>query len=368
MAEILAKDFLNVLIECSERAARISRRCRLDGSLFPLLVEEKEGSDRFVQDFKTFADVLVQQTIKFHIEKSYPELRQNIYGEENNEVRSIDGKKVTLNITSSKEETSESLEQALGAERRKFLSCLLDDIFGPAETNVQALEVPDILKLQDVGIWIDPIDATNEYVQGSEGIPSEVPGAYRSGLPCVTILIGVFSTVTHEPLIGVVNQPFIGAPEDGYCSKIWWGLSIGGTKVNNLPNIHLNSPAKAAISSSERPEIRKSLSDTFQLVEMAGAGYKILCTALGLTDAFVLSKSTTYKYDTCAPHALLLSQGGNLVELDGILDEKANSDTVDMQGYQVTYFSKTEKPYKNVHGLIGFVEGSILLDVVDLLS
>jgi len=46
MAEILAKDFLNVLIECSERAARISRRCRLDGSLFPLLVEEKEGSDR----------------------------------------------------------------------------------------------------------------------------------------------------------------------------------------------------------------------------------------------------------------------------------------------------------------------------------
>ena len=118
--------------------------------------------------------------------------------------------------------------------------------------------------------------------------------------------------------------------------------------MNNLPHIHLNSPAKVAISSSERQEIRKSLSDTFQLVEMAGAGHKILCTALGLTDAFVLSKSTTYTYDTCAPHALLLSQGGNLVELDGILDEKANSDTVDMQGYQVTYFSKTEKPYKNL--------------------
>ena len=45
---------------------------RSEAALFKLLVEEKTGSDkntRFVQDFKTLADVLVQEMVKHYLSK-----------------------------------------------------------------------------------------------------------------------------------------------------------------------------------------------------------------------------------------------------------------------------------------------------------
>ena len=50
----------------SEKAANIARACRSEASLFELLVQEKTGADKnakFVQDFKTLADVLIQAII-----------------------------------------------------------------------------------------------------------------------------------------------------------------------------------------------------------------------------------------------------------------------------------------------------------------
>lgn len=61
---------LENLIIVSEKAANIARKCRSDTNLFKLLVEEKkpeESNTRFVQDFKTLADVLIQETVKFEI-------------------------------------------------------------------------------------------------------------------------------------------------------------------------------------------------------------------------------------------------------------------------------------------------------------
>ncbi|GBN45814.1 hypothetical protein AVEN_67874-1 [Araneus ventricosus] len=60
-------ELLQCLVECSEKAARIAQIFRDENDLFQLLVEEKteiEKNKRFVQDFKTLADVLVQETIK----------------------------------------------------------------------------------------------------------------------------------------------------------------------------------------------------------------------------------------------------------------------------------------------------------------
>lgn len=39
----------------------------------------------------------------------------------------------------------------------------------------------------------------------------------------------------------------------------------------------------------------------------------------GITDAYVLSKDTTYKWDTCAPHAILKAIGGGIVEFKAAL-------------------------------------------------
>lgn len=57
---------LESLVKVSEKAANIARLCRQESHLFELLVEEKgnsESNPRFIQDFKTLADVLIQETV-----------------------------------------------------------------------------------------------------------------------------------------------------------------------------------------------------------------------------------------------------------------------------------------------------------------
>uniref|UniRef100_A0A7N4NMC2 Inositol polyphosphate-1-phosphatase n=1 Tax=Sarcophilus harrisii TaxID=9305 RepID=A0A7N4NMC2_SARHA len=60
-------EILRELVYVSEKAANIARACRQQESLFQLLIEEKkegEKNKKFINDFKTLADVLVQEVIK----------------------------------------------------------------------------------------------------------------------------------------------------------------------------------------------------------------------------------------------------------------------------------------------------------------
>lgn len=63
-------DLLECLIVVSEKAANIARLCRKNHHLFNLLVEKKssnEANSRFVEDFKTLADVLIQELVHYEI-------------------------------------------------------------------------------------------------------------------------------------------------------------------------------------------------------------------------------------------------------------------------------------------------------------
>lgn len=68
----MVKNIMEALVHASEKASNIARLCRQDKHLFPLLIEEKsaeESNPRFVHDFKTLADVLIQETIRHDIWK-----------------------------------------------------------------------------------------------------------------------------------------------------------------------------------------------------------------------------------------------------------------------------------------------------------
>lgn len=61
---------MEALLNVSEKAANIARVCRQNEHLFALLVEEKsieESNPRFIKDFKTLADVLIQETIRYEV-------------------------------------------------------------------------------------------------------------------------------------------------------------------------------------------------------------------------------------------------------------------------------------------------------------
>lgn len=67
----MSPNIVNCLINVSEKAANIARLMRQHDYLFSLLVQEKSidesNSERFVHDYKTLADVLIQQTVRHDI-------------------------------------------------------------------------------------------------------------------------------------------------------------------------------------------------------------------------------------------------------------------------------------------------------------
>ena len=70
MGEQTPRNLLRSLINASEKAANIARICRSNDQLLQLLVQEKKGEEanaRFEHDFKTLADVLIQETIKHDV-------------------------------------------------------------------------------------------------------------------------------------------------------------------------------------------------------------------------------------------------------------------------------------------------------------
>ena len=66
----MASTLLQLLLHLSEKAANLARDIRSERALFDLLVEEKTGeakNKKFVHDFKTLADVLIQEMIRHEV-------------------------------------------------------------------------------------------------------------------------------------------------------------------------------------------------------------------------------------------------------------------------------------------------------------
>ena len=117
------------------------------------------------------------------------------------------------------------------------------------------------------------------------------------------------------------------------------------------------------MSSSEDSSLLDKInaSDEWRTIKVSGCGYKLLSVITGLADAYVLSKDSSFKWDTCGPHAILLAMGGNLkpfVRGGG--------------GGEVLYHSRGEgegsKCWANKDGIIAYVSKDVvssLLSAID---
>jgi len=103
-----------------------------------------------------------------------------------------------------------------------------------------------------------------------------------------------------------------------WMGKCYWGITTSNITTSSINNsINCESNKLILISQSEDEEVRTKLLDKgFTLLEATGAGYKLLQVALGYAGAYILSKSSTYKWDTCGPQAILASLGGNIIEFE----------------------------------------------------
>ena len=81
--------------------------------------------------------------------------------------------------------------------------------------------------LSDLAVWIDPIDATSQYIKGGEGY--EEGGLPIKGLPVVTVLLGAFLKSSGLPVLGVVNQPFAAGG-----GSYHWAVKTSGGNLSKI--------------------------------------------------------------------------------------------------------------------------------------
>ncbi|GIY52643.1 inositol polyphosphate 1-phosphatase [Caerostris extrusa] len=233
-----------------------------------------------------------------------------------------------------------------------------------------------IIPASGVGIWIDPIDSTSEYIQAKSEKTNDL-GMQQSGLKCVCVLIGAFDLQSGKPILGVVNQPFFNQEGDppSWRSKYYWSLNYEDeciTSASLQNNLRKEDDRKVVVvSSSEGKQLQETISSKYRTVHAAGAGYKSLLVACKMADMYVLSRGTTYFWDTCGPHALLSAQGGGILKFNEI-HNATSIDSNDLVDKQVKYLLKGDKggseSFRNAHGLIAYRKPEDVIELFELLK
>lgn len=281
-------------------------------------------------------------------------MRKNIKGEEEPVFVNVLGEKVTVEIKKDVSDTKSLLLKVLDGNT-VAAEALAQEIHRVVKP-VMTMELPDIvnnIELKKVGIWIDPIDGTAEYINGKYS-PTELPNIDKSGLKCATVLIGAYNKDTSKPIIGVINQPFFTQLEDTYESKIVWGTSINGENHHNIVETSSDTTKKIAIISGAETKKGNLESAGYKCVAANGAGYKLLKVIENDASIYFLTKNSTYKWDTCAGQAILQAVGGDVIDLQQSIAKK--------KPISLTYKENEDRCNKN--GLIAYRNVTHLINLI----
>ncbi|XP_048474960.1 inositol polyphosphate 1-phosphatase-like [Rhincodon typus] len=368
---------LPALICASEKSANIARACKREEELFQLLIEEKKGPDKnkkFVQDFKTLADVIIQEVIKNDIAEKFPEVAPHIAGEESNKFENGLGETITVKVCKTEQETAELLGKVLDGNLKAaglLAKCIHESV---------CIDDPDLQKLtidipiDAIGIWVDPIDSTNQYIKGQFEDKFK-DGIHTHGLKSAAVLIGVFDRNSGQPIMGVINIPFHEVdPNLRWQGKYYWGISYKDINIYSVPKQNpAHNQLSIVMSSSEKESIKKALAPLCgeRMYYACGAGYKGLCTILGLVDAYVVTEDTTFKWDTCAPHAILTSLGGGFVNLAKTLSQPKDGDRggfPELQYARPDQGAKQSDKWANIGGFVAYRSREQLEAIINALS
>ncbi|XP_047516535.1 putative inositol monophosphatase 3 isoform X1 [Pieris napi] len=174
---------------------------------------------------------------------------------------------------------------------------------------------------KDVTVWIDPLDATQEYTEGLY--------SYVTTMVCVAI--------NGVPIVGVIHYPF---PPTTY-----WGWLMKRTS-SNIPKIlykedNKNHP-KVIVSRSHPGKVAEIAKNAFGektvITKSAGAGNKFISILNGTNDVY-LHETAIKKWDLCAGHAILKTNNGTMTTTKGeTIDYSSGSNVVVSDGILATLY------------------------------
>ncbi|CAH1772689.1 unnamed protein product [Owenia fusiformis] len=159
--------------------------------------------------------------------------------------------------------------------------------------------------LDDVTVWMDPLDATQEY--------TEKLTEYVTVMTCVAL--------RGRPVMGIIHKPFA---QKGEGETIWAWEGYGHSKNLIVPEDQdkekEGNEYKIIVSRSHAGEVESIAKKTFgektKVVPAGGAGFKSIEVALGNVDAYVHT-TLIKKWDICAGNAILNAIKGKMTTLDG---------------------------------------------------
>ncbi|CAH1255623.1 IMPAD1 [Branchiostoma lanceolatum] len=166
-------------------------------------------------------------------------------------------------------------------------------------------EVDEVIKTdqrvtyEDITVWVDPLDATQEYTEDLR--------QYVTTMVCVAI--------KGKPTIGVIHKPF-------EHRTAWAWVGHGHSKGLNVLERKAGEgqAQKIIVSRSHAGSVeqvaKQMLGDKTEVIPAGGAGYKVLSLFEGIADAYI-HVTLIKKWDICAGNALLLAMNGHMTTLGG---------------------------------------------------
>jgi len=226
----------------------------------------KEGAN----DPKTEGDMLSHREMYWGIKKAFPHI--NVISEED-DVESVDMDSI----------------QVLNNFNKEVEDIVTEDTLVPP---------------QEISVWIDPLDATQEYTENLR--------QYVTTMVCVAI--------NGEPVIGVINKPFDKSIAWGWAGPDYKSRSVlEDSKGNDAKELDL-SKSRIIVSRSHAGEVnataQTALGKEIKVTPAGGAGFKAWEVIKGEQDAYVHT-TLIKKWDICAGNAILKSLGGHLTTLKG---------------------------------------------------
>merc|ERR1711971_529139 len=273
------KELLSVAIAAAEKGGERVVAIREGKDLG----EESKGETlEGANDPKTVGDMQSHIAMFYGIRKAFPDI--NVISEEHGE------KTVDLNSVP-KLETS-----------------------NPEVDNLDGYNVP----AEEVAVWIDPLDATQEYTEDLR--------EYVTTMVCIA--------VKGRPTIGVIHKPFTKTTAWG-----WVGEGVSKTVQEDISKNKDEKrgvgEAKIIVSRSHPGPVKANLEGALgagiAITNAGGAGFKAWEVIKGNQDAYIHT-TLIKKWDICAPAAILTALNGKLTTLDGEAIDYGKAEEAKNQG------------------------------------
>ncbi|AAZ13480.1 inositol polyphosphate 1-phosphatase, putative [Trypanosoma equiperdum] len=285
-------------------------------------LEYKEGGS--VDDLVTTADVVTQGLMERLLAEAFPDTPFTIIGEE--EATTTDAIKIQV-------------ERCVEAFRDvNAVAPLQKELEAHASSDSRHVSASTVEELRArVGVFIDPIDATSCFVDGTWGAPMTLVGITVDGVPVAGVSNRFFYSTVDDLTSGgnagctglsyVWNDPSAGpfiVHEGRLATPLW---SLGRKTTSNLAMLRV---IRSGTTSNKRFEQLLARLQPVEPRSARGAGNKLMLLVVSMLaasdgaaaaacDVFLAPPNSISKWDTCAAHAFLLALGGDMRTLRGEL-------------------------------------------------